>query len=886
MKLKQLITLLLTAIMLFSSLAVVASADSALPDGVKEAAYTDEKKLVIGTAYGGDRGASIENTNNLYSETYYYWDDTYVYVWWDVYDADGVVTLDNMYYNPDPTWAGAVYQNGGGAVVANIPSNSLVWDNTATWKVAKGSGANGVRSYEMRFPRGTGTSGFVINPVIWVSGTYTVSYQSSYQMNGDGKVVLFDDNTTWFDDSAKEAGEKEPITDPNNWVDGIKEDAYTSDKMLEVSTAFTGQGGLPSANVNHVFSRTYYYWDDTYVYLWWDIYDPDGVVTIDAFYYLAEGGEDLGGTIFQQATGGQAAYYPASDTLSIEKPTQFSMIPGEDTGATRSLEMAFKHGGRECFLINPVSFISGTYTVSYGSAYLAISAAKKVVYADASTYTTDLAIDPNVVTDEGKLANVKAAIERLPADPATLQESDRPLVDEVKAVVETVPAAWLTRLSSDLQVRYSGSIARMLELEAIKNEKKIKDVESIIAALPETVSLENKAAVDQAKADFDALGDIKVYVDPQLTAKLNGALNRLDTLSHPVSIDGELDPAYQKGISFELLQEYNYLSSSNVLGTDPFTYGKVATYADDEYIYIHAEVFTKDPIYLAEDKDYSLSDEVLVDGIITYVNPDPLNDPTGTPADCSREGSKDFQFSMQADGTVSPIYKMEGKNEFIYEETNFASFVKDSGYGYEMRIPRVEGEEDYKLNFVIIDPVFTDGALDHEASRMIALGGAWGHSYVGYGDFWFEDFEQIMNYDEIAAIIEGLPAADAVTDDTCREDLDEAKAAIELLNKVQKEMITQEMLAKLAAVEEALDNLNIQPPKPAFTYGDLNDDGQEDAVDALMTLQIAVDKLEATETMKLAADVSGNGEINAEDALYILQKAVDKIQQYPAEKNA
>ena len=71
-----------------------------------------------------------------------------------------------------------------------------------------------------------------------------------------------------------------------------------------------------------------------------------------------------------------------------------------------------------------------------------------------------------------------------------------------------------------------------------------------------------------------------------------------------------------------------------------------------------------------------------------------------------------------------------------------------------------------------------------------------------------------------------------------------------------------------------------------YISGDLNHDGKITAVDALMTLQISVGKLQPDEEQAKAADVDGEDGVTATDALLILQYAVGKIEKFPVKQIA
>lgn len=59
-----------------------------------------------------------------------------------------------------------------------------------------------------------------------------------------------------------------------------------------------------------------------------------------------------------------------------------------------------------------------------------------------------------------------------------------------------------------------------------------------------------------------------------------------------------------------------------------------------------------------------------------------------------------------------------------------------------------------------------------------------------------------------------------------------------------------------------------------YTLGDVDDDGEITAIDALYALQMSVGINDWSETAHLAANVDGDDEITAIDALYILQMSV------------
>jgi len=70
---------------------------------------------------------------------------------------------------------------------------------------------------------------------------------------------------------------------------------------------------------------------------------------------------------------------------------------------------------------------------------------------------------------------------------------------------------------------------------------------------------------------------------------------------------------------------------------------------------------------------------------------------------------------------------------------------------------------------------------------------------------------------------------------------------------------------------------------PAYTLGDLNEDGDYDVKDALIVLQVGIGKFNdnpKVDTMKLAADVNFDGDQDVRDALLILQRGVGRINSF------
>lgn len=126
-------------------------------------------------------------------------------------------------------------------------------------------------------------------------------------------------------------------------------------------------------------------------------------------------------------------------------------------------------------------------------------------------------------------------------------------------------------------------------------------------------------------------------------------------------------------------------------------------------------------------------------------------------------------------------------------------------------------------------------------------------------------------------MIDALPEVDALTLENEMELLS-AQAAYNTLNNAAKAMIP-------AASVDKLDDLAAQMSLlKSVSYGDINDDGDINASDALLALQHSVKLTTLKDNAFTAADVDESGVVDATDALYILQYSVKLINAFPAEK--
>ncbi len=110
-----------------------------------------------------------------------------------------------------------------------------------------------------------------------------------------------------------------------------------------------------------------------------------------------------------------------------------------------------------------------------------------------------------------------------------------------------------------------------------------------------------------------------------------------------------------------------------------------------------------------------------------------------------------------------------------------------------------------------------------------------------------------------------------------------ARGAYSALTDLQKALVNN--YATLVAAEQTIKDLEnaVNPPVDVM-YGDVNGDGKDDASDALEILKYVVGKVNFDENQFKAADTNGDSKADAGDALNILKKVVGKLSQYPIEE--
>ena len=868
-----------------------------LLDGVKDDRYADTKKATVSTMYSGDHGSLIDNVDGMAVTMWFAWDDAYNYVYAEVQDPKNLGYIDAFYVknNLADLTGGYIFQQAGGGYLQNVMGGALSADGSLG--AHKYVSESGVRKYEFKFERDASAEGFMINGCAMKINNNVVS--SGKDINTTSVIIVkYADETTWVQTFAPEGGGEptppdEPVVPPptpsEDGLDAIKDERYTEEKCTTISIAYGGSGAGKIVNRHHIYTKLYYAWDDNFNYVYFEIHDPFMTQGLDVLYYITNTNA-AAGMMFQQAGGGYLQWDTATGQIAAAADADGREIKSASYvgNGVRQYEVILpKTQGAIGLQLSPVAYReNGTYSVSYDTNYFMLPG-KNINYENqAGHWTDDVMTDPDVMSDPSKIEAIEAELVKLPADASTLTyENDYDLVANATATIDAVPDSWIVFIDEALYNRYFACKAKMDELEAAARADEIAAVEAKIDALPADVDLDEMEAVEEIRELIANLGGVANFINPEKMAKFNAAASRVDALCSPVKIDGKKDPAYAQDDPWAIEQGYLYSTQSDIHLAPTDSYGVIETMADDNYFYIYFEVFDSNTIvYKPADVEWTNANANQYDSLFACIDPDPANVATGKPyQDTDMINDALFNFYMLADGTI-PAKALTAKNQFLTDPSNFVGFNTGNTYGFEMRVPRVEGEEGFKLNIVFYDPIYdaATGELD-PLSMQIALGAEWSYNYTGYGDKFFEEYPSFMNYLEVIETIEKLPAAESIEvyDKALDRKAQKAKDALALLNEDQRAYITDDMVKHLDAVLAALETA---PMPVEGIIGDVDGSGKVEATDALEVLKSVVGKVTLTDEQLVLADTDGNGEADATDALNILKKVVGKIEKFPVEQ--
>ncbi len=898
--------------------AVSLAEGSPVVDGTKDAAYTDAKKLVISTAYAGAEQGATENTTQGVITAWYTWDDTTNYVYWE-YDEPGFqnsgANQDTLYFinrADDLVQQFMLYAQGGGYYQVTLAGSSgstlaatSAGSNTApTASAGFVSEDNKTRRYEISFPRAADSEGFYVSPVLYVTGSYDIAYGSMYNTL-DAKLVKYNDESTWAEtvepDGSEITDPNEPVPPPEVKEDGIDcvfDERYSDERVTEISKAYAGPGQGSIPNTLHIFSETYYAWDDANIYVYLVIHDPFMSQGLDVFYWVSNTAS-AGGNMFAVPGGGYMQFDTAQArvTGNMGAINSYALWYGNDR---RVYEFSIPRSQDAIgFMFSSLAYReNGAFTVSYNTNYYICNTAKVVLFgANQDGHWTDhsTAVDPDVMNDPDRLAEIQALLATVPADVDAMTEADIPAVLAIRDEVESVGNTWSVFYDEDDYARYKAAVTKALELQAAQQADAIANVESLIEALPDEVFLSEEEQVNAAKEAFTALGELGQFVKADLQAKLNAAVARIQSLHAPVKLDGKKDPAYDAMDFVPIELHFPLGTSSDFDGISTETYGEIYTTADDNFAYFYVIVNdTTGIVDFPEDGEWINNLIYSYDSVTMYIDMDPTVRPTEAPyKDLDVNGDSIFTFTMLANGQVPTSY-INSRNNFITDPAYFQPFRTETTYGFELKVPRIADEESFAYNAVISDPIWEDNGsgqmeLSSEKSSMIAMGKEWAYFYASYAEMFYEDYPAFPTYADVIAMVESLPDPEAIDNHSYDKTIAAAREGLDYLNDDQAALVPQAVKDKLAAAEEKIatlppdDPTPPDPPAPAIKLGDPNDDKAIDAKDALLVLKAAVGKATLTEDQTKAADVNGDNTIDAKDALEILKFAVNKIDHFSVE---
>ncbi len=137
--------------------------------------------------------------------------------------------------------------------------------------------------------------------------------------------------------------------------------------------------------------------------------------------------------------------------------------------------------------------------------------------------------------------------------------------------------------------------------------------------------------------------------------------------------------------------------------------------------------------------------------------------------------------------------------------------------------------------------------------------------------------------DNVESLIEAIGE---VTEENYAEKKEPIEAAEDALAELRSDYGNEidSEVSNLQALTDAQAKYDELAAKPDVTYGDINDDGNIDASDALEALQHSVELKTLEGDALTAADVTNDGTVDAADALNILQYSVELIDHFPVEE--
>ena len=400
-------------------------------------------------------------------------------------------------------------------------------------------------------------------------------------------------------------------------------------------------------------------------------------------------------------------------------------------------------------------------------------------------------------------------------------------------------------------------------VKAAEDEAAGDAVEEMIRALPSVadISINDKAAVEEARAAYDALTD-----DQKKYVSLNDRINLIIAETAIQQIENDIAAA-------EAVKEMiNALPAADAITMDDAAAVEQARAAYDSLTANQKALVDKETVKKltdAEDALVKLAEVQLVENTLNAL-PDAeavtLNDaPAIEAARAAYENLSDEQKAMVSEEAVQKLTDAEEALAQAVADKEAAGAVDAmiQALPSPLRVT-VNDKEAIEAARAAFDEL-TDAQKD-QVSLMSKVKLALDETALDLA----ERIADNLAAQAVKDMIDALPAADEITADD-KAAVEEARAAYDALTDAQKALIDEDTLKKLTDAEESL--------QPSVLLGDANGDGVVDISD-VTAIQMHIAEIDTLDELhQLAADVNGDGVVAIDDAsilqLFLAEEAVD-----------
>ncbi|MBR4868751.1 MAG: hypothetical protein IKU10_06305, partial [Clostridia bacterium] len=575
----------------------------------------------------------------------------------------------------------------------------------------------------------------------------------------------------------------------------------------------------------------------------------------------------------------RAAYEGLTDTQKTYVTNYSKLTSAESKIAQLKAEKADKEAAQG--VIDAIAILPAKITLAHKvivnavrSSYDALTDAQKAYVTNYSTLTAAEKAIQDLEDGTADKEVAKAVVDQIAALPATITLSHKSAVQAARKAYNALTdaqKAYVTNLSK--LVAAENTIVR---LEAAEADKALAaTVQSKIAALPSTITLDHKSAVQAARTAYNGLTDSqKGYVTN--LSKLEAAEATIAALDKQAQQEAA-DKAAAKTVTDKIaaLPATIALSDKSAVQAARTAYNALT---DVQKGYV-----TNLSKLTAAEKAITDLEKVEADKAAAKVVTDKI---AALPATIALSDKANVQAARTAYTALTDAQK-----GYV---TNLAKLA-----AAEQAIKDLEAVEADKAVAKSVDDVIAalPATITKDDTAAIAAARA---AYEGLTD---AQKAFITNLDKLAAAEKALKDLDAEeADKAVAKVVDEligaltgddndairaARDAYNALTEAQKAFVTK--LADLQAAEKAMEDEIVIPEAPAdvvIDYGDVDGDGMITATDALEILKSVVGKVQFTAEQAAAADTDANGAADAADALNVLKKVVGKISEFPAAGNA